>query len=125
MFLPLSVARRDTRGLVAPGEKRWLVSQVAPLGTVNEYDANGEFVRLIVPPGKYNPAGIAVGSDGTMYFADLGLRPDPESIFTPGDDLGALYSVRFDPGTDAPLAPLLVQPFLDFPEGMGIFPAIP
>lgn len=125
MFLPLSIARRDTRGVADPGRKRWLLSQVAPLGTVNEYDENGEFVRLVVAPGKYNPAGIAVGEDGTLYFADLGLRPDPGSVFTPGDDLGALYAVHFDPVTDQPLPPLLLQPLLDFPEGLGIFPTIP
>ncbi|MGH2829708.1 MAG: hypothetical protein ACRDJM_04435 [Actinomycetota bacterium] len=109
-YVPISIAARNGS---------WLVGNVVP-GMVSEYDAAGNWVRLIVPPGPYNVAGMAVSSDGTLYFANLGLRPDPEELFTTQDLAGALYMVLFLPEVDVPLPPVLIQPLLTFPEGLGI-----
>src|SRR5262249_30882669 len=70
-----------------PGTDHWYVGSVllpgvpgTGGGSIDEYDANGVFVRNIaqnVPPGTLlNPIGMDVGSDGTLYYAELNLNMD-------------------------------------------------
>lgn len=113
-FVPISIVRRGDR---------WLVGNVVP-GMISEYDEDGSFTRLIAPPGPYNVAGMAIDGDGSLFFASLGLRPDPFEIFTTQDGAGTLWRVAFDPIADAPLPPVPIQALLDFPEGLAIYPSV-
>jgi len=100
-------------------------------GVINEYDLEtGALLRPIVQrPGPFslptpfgNPQGIAVGGDGTLYYADLDLRgsiADPGSI-GPGPN-GKVWRVRFDASGD-PLTPEIVREGLSFPDGVAVFP---
>lgn len=93
-------------------------------GRIGEFDADGRFVRLVLDAGRWlppfptgSPQGLAVGPDGTLYYADLGLvwtgaslRPGPE---------GRVWRIRFD-AAGAPQPPELVIGGLEYPDGLGI-----
>src|SRR5439155_978428 len=83
-----------------PHTDHWYVASVIvpfPGGIINEYDANGVLVRNIVPSNMLkNPLGMDVGTDGTLYYAELNLNPD----FSTG--CGRVSMVRFVGGV--PLA---------------------
>ncbi len=60
-------------------------------GVINEYDANGAFVRTILQPpagetlgakpfSTGTPLGLGVGPDGTLYYADIGIVITSEGI---------------------------------------------
>jgi hypothetical protein len=94
---------------------------------VNEYDANGVFVRNVLPPGFATPFGLAVDKQGTLYVADLGLdfnptripdSPDRVGFDTAGGE-GSVLRVRFVDGVPAP--PEYLKDGLDFPDGVGLF----
>jgi hypothetical protein len=111
-----------TSGLVTPaGIARVPDSDHVYLGSVlippviNEYDANGDFVRNIVPQdAPKNPLGIDVGADGTIYYAELNLDPD-----TMSPRCGSVARVRFDE-TATPLAPEQLGRYLRFPDGVTV-----
>ena len=69
-------------------------------------------------------AGIAVDANHNVYWANLGLAPCP-SILCPVPGLGTLWKLSFDPVTDAPLPPVLLQNNLTYPEGIGIADPLP
>lgn len=93
-------------------------------GFVGEYTLDGDFVRAIVAPPESlppistgNPQGIAVGRDGTLYYADLdlvGTLPD----VGPGPN-GKVRRVRFDANGN-PLPPEIVRAGLAFPDGVTV-----
>ncbi len=114
-FVPISIARR--------GDK-WVVGNVVP-AVLNEYNLDGTFARpLVTEQPTPGVAGIAIDAPGNVYWANLGLAPC-DTILCPVDGLGTLWKLSFDPVTDAPLAPVLLQPNLTFPEGMGIADPLP
>ncbi|MGH7899634.1 MAG: hypothetical protein ACREQQ_16895, partial [Candidatus Binatia bacterium] len=118
-FTPISIVRRDS---LLGG--KWLVGGPVP-GMIHEYDADGNFVRPITVLQGPGVAGMAVDPEtNDLYVANLGLIPDPEALFTTGPMTGTLWRIPFDPVTDTPLAPILIQPLLDYPEGMGIYGSI-
>ena len=104
----------------------WYVSSVIFPSAVNEYDANGSFVRTVLPPGFATPFGLAVDRRGTLYIADLGLNFDPTRIpdnpdrvgFDTADGEGAVLRVRFADGLPRP--PEYLKDGLDFPDGVGL-----
>lgn len=116
-------AARDSNG--AP-TGHWYVSSVVFPPAVNEYDATGNFVRNIVPPGFGTPYGLTVGPEGTLYLADLGITVSPTGLaddpgrfgIGPGDGEGSVQRVRFAGGI--PLPPEVLKDGLDFPDGLGI-----
>ena len=118
-FTPISIARRTTAT-----SDRWVVGNVVP-PLVNEYNLDGTFSRPLVTvqptPGV---AGVAVDALGNVYWANLGLAPC-ETILCPVDGLGTLWKLSFDPVADTPLAPVLLQSQLTYPEGMGIADPLP
>jgi len=106
-----------------PGTDHWYIDSVfLPFtpglggGIINEYDANGVLVRNIVqnvPPGNLrNPLGMAVGSDGTLYYSELNLNAD----FSTG--CGRVSMVRFVGGTPQP--PQVLGQNLLFPDGVTV-----
>ncbi|HZR83395.1 MAG TPA: hypothetical protein VFD92_20035 [Candidatus Binatia bacterium] len=101
-------------GIVAvPGTDHFYVSSVLAPAAIDEYDANGVLVRNIVPPGvALNPLGMDVGSDGTLYFAELNLNPDTST------GCGRVSMVRFVAGMPQP--PEVLGKNLSFPDGVTV-----
>jgi len=107
LAIPAGIAR------VPMSDHFYLGSVIAP--TIAEFDANGAFVRTIVPQGvPKNPLGIDVGADGTVYYAELNL--DPVGMFP---RCGSVSRARFDE-TGAPLAPEQLGRYLRFPDGVTV-----
>jgi len=103
-----------------PGTDHWYIDSVLLPGVpgqgggiINEYDANGVLVRNIVPSNQLrNPIGMDVGSDGTLYYAELNLNADTST------GCGRVSMVRFVGGT--PQAPLVLGKNLSFPDGVTV-----
>jgi hypothetical protein len=106
-----------------PGTDHWYIDSVllpgvpgSGGGSIDEYDANGTFVRNIVqnvPPGTLlNPIGMDVGSDGTLYYAELNLNMDTST------GCGRVSQIRFVGGT--PQAPEVLGQNLSFPDGITV-----
>jgi hypothetical protein len=114
--------------IVASGTGTWYVSSVFT-GVIDEYAADGSFVRTILqpPPGEGpgaqpistgSPLGLGVAPDGTLYFADIGLVISDQGV-GPGDRTGSVRQIRFVDGEPRP--PTTMATGLAFPDGIGIF----
>ncbi len=100
-------------------------------GIINEYDADWNFVRTILAPPEGEvigadtslstgtPLGIGVASDGTIYYADIGIVNDPENGFGPGEGTGSVRRIRFVDGE--PQEPETINEGLAFPDGIGVY----
>lgn len=95
-------------------------------GEILEIAPDGTLVRKILEPDGWlppfptgNPMGLAVGADGTLYYADLDLAWDGLSI-GPGPD-GKVRRIRFA-ADGAPRPPETLLDGLAFPDGLGILP---
>ena len=99
-------------------------------GVIDEYDADGAFVRTILEPpageelgpepfSTGTPLGLAVAPDGTLYYADIGVVADPVNGFGPGENTGSVRAIRFVDGE--PQAPETLDEGLAFPDGVGVF----
>ncbi len=108
----------------------WFVSSIIN-GVISEFDAGGNFIRVVLhpPPGDSltghpyttgTPLGLVVGTDGTLFYADLGLRITPTGGIGPGSGLGTVRRITFAGGV--PQSPELIQSGLTFPDGLGIRP---
>ena len=98
-------------------------------GVINEYDADGGFVRAVLEPpageeigeapfSTGTPLGLATGPDGSLFYADIGIVADPVDGFGPGDRAGSVRVIRFVAGEPQP--PEVVADHLQFPDGLGI-----
>ena len=112
-----------------PGDHLYVSSVIN--GVIAEYDTDGHFIRKVLEPPTPglpiptgSPLGLGVTSDGTIYFADIGLVVDSGGV-GPGFRTGSLRRVRFVDGQPQP--PELMDSGLDFPDGIGILelPAVP
>jgi len=82
-------------------------------GSIDEYDASGVFVKNIVTSAMLkNPIGMDVGSDGTLYYAELNLNSDTST------GCGRVSMVRFVGGTAQ--APQVLGQNLSFPDGITV-----
>ena len=115
-------------GLAPTGNGGWYVASVSN-GVINEYDADGQFVRNILHPPEGEglgperistgtPLGMGVAPDGTIYFADIGIVIDGTRI-GPGDGTGRVFRIRFVDGEPQP--PEVMADGLAFPDGIGIY----
>jgi hypothetical protein len=110
----------------APGH--FYVGSVLLPPAINEYDANGRFVRNIVAPFlPRNPLGMdASPRDGSLYYAELSLTPRmqrdedgaPSGLDPFSTGCGRLSMVRFQNGV--PLPPTVLRENLLFPDGVTV-----
>jgi WD40 repeat protein len=108
-------------GIVRAPNGNWYVSSVYLPKAIREYDANGDFVQTIVEGDDIgSPAGMAVASDGTLYYADLAIvQEEPGSLPGPAGGQGTVRKVTFsEDGT--PSAPEIIGSGFDYPDAVSI-----
>jgi hypothetical protein len=129
-FIPTDSHILTPAGVVLKPDGGFYVSSVLN-GVIAEYDANGNYVRTVLkasnagfPIASGTPLGIGLASDGTIYYADIGLRIGPGGI-GPGNHTGSVRRVRFVNGEPQP--PETMDTGRNFPDGIGIleFPPAP
>jgi hypothetical protein len=117
VFLPPQTDLLTPSGIArVPGSDHFYIGSVLLVSPIiNEYDAMGTRVRNIVPADvPRNPLGMDVGSDGTIYYAELNLDP-----VTNDTRCGFVSMVRFD-GSGQPMAPVTLGQHLRFPDGVTV-----
>jgi len=108
-------------GIARAPNGNWYVSSVLLPTEIREYTPEGEFVRSVIAGEDIgNPAGLAVASDGTIYYADLGLvEQPPPQFFGPGDHTGTVRRVTFDDAGNA-LPPETMGSGLNYPDAISV-----
>jgi len=122
-FIPSDANIPTPAGVVIKPDGGFYVSSVLN-GVIAEYDGDGHFLRKVLIPSNVGipitsgtPLGIGLASDGTLFYADIGLRIGAHGI-GPGNDTGSVRRLRFVNG--APQPPETMDTGLDFPDGIGI-----
>jgi hypothetical protein len=128
LFIPPGDGLTAPAGFAPAPGGGWYAS--SPLtGVINEYDADGTFVRTILaaadgesvgaePLTNGSPLGLTVGPDGTIYYADLGLVVDDDGL-GPGPETGSVRRIRFVDGEPQP--PETMDQGLFYPDALSIF----
>jgi hypothetical protein len=107
-------------GIAKAPNGNWYVSSVFAPPAINEYGQDGKLVRKIISGTDIgNPQGLAVGSDGTIYYADLGLVTEPGKLPGPGDKTGTVRKVTFD-AQGNPQKPVVMGSGFDFPDAVSV-----
>lgn len=128
VFIPPDAFSRTPNSVYGSGHGTFYVASIFN-GVIAEYDANGKFVRKILSPPRGEtlgampfstgtPLGLVVDSEGSLYFADLGLVIKSGNI-GPGNRTGTVRRIRFENGQ--PLPPETIDTRLAFPDGVGVF----
>ncbi|MDE0580490.1 MAG: hypothetical protein OXI29_11540 [bacterium] len=130
LFIAVGDGVSLTTGVAADRQGGWFVSDTLT-GVINQYDGDGNYLRtVLVPPegeglglepiSTGSPLGIAVGLDGTLYYADLALALNGGNIGPTGGQ-GTVRRIRFD-ADNQPMAPETIDYGLNFPDGLGVLP---
>jgi hypothetical protein len=100
-------------------------------GTINEYDADGGYLRTILQPpageqagptpiSTGTPLGISMAPDGSaLYYADIGIVGTGIADFGPKDGVGTVRRIGFDGGE--PQAPETMADGYAFPDAVAVF----
>jgi hypothetical protein len=122
LFIPNDTNIPTPAGVVIRPDGGFYVSSVLN-GVIAEYGADGTYKRSVLTPSNSGfpirsgtPLGIGLASDGTIYYADIGLRVTPS--IGPGDHTGSVRRLRFVNGVPQP--PEIMNSGLDFPDGIGV-----
>jgi hypothetical protein len=127
VFIEADARLVSPAGLVASPAGGWYVS--SPLsGTIAEHDASGAFVRVILEPPdgetvgpepltNGSPIGLAIGSDGTLYYADLGLVLGEDGL-GPGTATGNVRRIRFVDSEPQP--PEVIETGIFYPDALPV-----
>jgi hypothetical protein len=127
LFIRLGNGLVSPIAIVRAPENGFYVSSVIS-GVINQYDANGEYVRSVLQPPAHEslgeqtfstgtPLGLGVGPDGTLYFADIGITITADGI-GPGPE-GTVRRIRFVNGEPQP--PETMGGGLQYPDGIGVY----
>lgn len=130
VFIPAGPHGLSTPHSVAPAPDGGFYVSSIITGVINEYGADGAFVRTVLQPpageelgpepfSTGTPLGLGVAPDGTIYYADIGVVADPVNGFGPGENTGSVRSIAFVDGEPQP--PETLDEGLAFPDGIGIF----
>jgi len=126
LFIPAGTASglATPAGVVIKPDGGFYVASVLT-GVIAEYDNLGQFMRRVLDPPSPglpiptgSPLGLGLGSDGSLYFADIGLVADASCGICPGNRTGTVRRLRFVDGV--PQVPEILRTGLDFPDGIGI-----
>lgn len=129
VFIPAGPHRLASPHSVAPAPDGGLYVSSVINGVIDEFDADGDFVRTILEPpageelgaepfSTGTPLGLATGPDGSLFYADIGIVADPVDGFGPGERTGSLRVIRFLDGEPQP--PDTIADHLQFPDGLGV-----
>jgi hypothetical protein len=126
-FIAADAIARTPADIVASGHGTFYVSSIFN-GVIAEYDGQGKFIRRILSPphgetlgpkpySTGSPFGLIVDSQGSLYYADLGLVAI-NGNYGPGHLTGTARRIRFENGQ--PLPPETIDSMLAFPDGVGV-----
>jgi hypothetical protein len=114
-------------GIVPAPDGGFYVSSVIN-GTIGEFGADGNFVRLVLQPpdgetlgeepfSTGTPLGLGIDGAGTLYYADIGIVVSADGI-GPGEGTGTVRRIVFENGEPQP--PETLGTGFAFPDGIGI-----
>lgn len=127
LFIPADPNIATPNAIVASPVDTFYISSVIN-GVIAEYDRQGRFVRRILEPpagetlgpvpfSTGSPLGLGIDSQGTVYYADIGIVVDSSGV-GPGRRTGTVRRIPFENGN--PLPPITMDSGLAFPDGIGI-----
>lgn len=117
-------------GIVGAPDGHFFVSSVIT-GVINEYDAGWRYLRTVLAPpagesigatsySTGTPLGLALGRDGTLYYADIGIV-FRNGGFGPGRKNGSVRRIPLG-GGGPPGPPETMAAGLQFPDCLGVWP---
>jgi sugar lactone lactonase YvrE len=126
-FIRADGAAQTPNAIVASNHGTFYVSSILN-GAIAEYSSSGKFIRRVLTPphgevlgtkpfSTGTPFGLAVDSQDSLYYADLGLVNNNGNI-GPGRNTGTVRRIRFVNGQPQP--PETIDSMLRFPDGVGV-----
>jgi hypothetical protein len=123
IFISDAVNLPTPSGVVIKPDGNFYVASVLN-GVIAEIDPDGHPVRTVLRPDRPglpiptgSPLGIGLASDGTIYYADIGLVIGRGGV-GPGNMTGSVRRIRFVNGQPQP--PETMATGYDFPDGIGV-----
>ena len=107
-------------GIVRAPNGNWYVSSVFLPRGIREYDTSGKLVRTIVEGEAVgSPAGMAVDSEGTLYYADLAIVQEEGELPGPAGGQGTVRRITFD-AEGNPSEPEVIGEGFDYPDAVSV-----
>ena len=124
-------ASAPTSVAVTPDGQSVVVAS-APYGALTAYGLDGSVITPILsdPSAKMvgttplpggTPLGVAVSTDGAVFYADPGLVQGADGVIAPGERTGTIRRVATTPGFASPPPPDTMGDSLRAPDGLGIY----